>query len=396
MRQHYSRRGFEAPLLGTTPKPARLEGRTDSRPAARAARHYRRLFERAPDGYLSTDSSGTIREANRAAAALVRTTPADLIGRTLGSLVCEEQRRAFRVHLDNLERTRPSGTREWIVRLQPPGAESFEAALAVSLPSPRARDGVGLLWSLRDVTRRRVVERKLKESERRYRRLYDEMVRHRDALRVLSTRFLYAREEEAKRIAHELHDEAGQITAAIHLALAEIEPELPPTGRERLRRVGALVETFEERLRQLSHELRPTILDDLGLGPALAFLAGGFSARAQIEVSVNGSTGGRLDPLVETALYRIVQEALANVGKHARATRVAITLGRVAGSLVCAIRDDGVGFAEEPPGRRGGRATGLGLLGIRERLGALNGRMQILSNPGKGTELRVSVPLRPR
>src|SRR5207302_887841 len=193
--------------------------------------------------------------------------------------------------------------------------------------------------------------------------------------------------------AHELHDEAGQITAAIHLALAEIEPELPPSGRARLRRIGGLVEGVEERLRQLSHELRPTILDDLGLGPALAFLADGFSARTRVAVSVKGSTEGRLDPLVETALYRIVQEALANVGKHARATRAEITLAREKGTLVCAIRDDGVGFDDKRTRRRVGRAAGLGLLGIRERLSALSGQMQILSTPGEGTELRVSVPL---
>jgi signal transduction histidine kinase len=240
------------------------------------------------------------------------------------------------------------------------------------------------------------MEERLKQSERRHRSLYAEMVRHRDALRILSTRSLYAREEEAKRIAHELHDEAGQITAAIHLALAEVALELPPSGRERLRRIGGLIEGVEERLRQLSHELRPSILDDLGLSPALAFLANGFSARTRVAVQVKGSTGGRLDPLVETALYRIVQEALANVGKHARATRADITLSRERGRLVCAVRDDGVGFEHRPVRRRVGRATGLGLLGIRERLGALNGQMQILSSRGEGTELRVSVPLRPR
>jgi PAS domain S-box-containing protein len=396
MRQDSFRQRTKDPALATTSMTAGLHSAPAPRPATWAARHYRLLFEYAPDGYLATDVSGTIREANRAAAILVRAPPGGLVGRTLASFVCDEERRAFRAELHRLKRTRPRGTKEWVVRLRPAGAEPFEAALTVSFLAERLGDGTGLLWSLRDVTRRRRVEEKLKQSERRYRSLYAEVLRHRDALRILSTRSLYAREEEAKRIAHELHDEAGQITAAIHLALAEIEPELLPSGRERLRRIGVLIEGVEERLRQLSHELRPTILDDLGLIPALAFLANGFSARTQVAVAVKGSTGGRLDPLIETALYRIVQEALANVGKHARAARAEITLAREDGKLVCAIRDDGVGFSDRPARRGVGRPAGLGLLGIRERLGALNGQMQILSTPGEGTELRVSVPLRQR
>jgi PAS domain S-box-containing protein len=361
-----------------------------------SARHYRRLFEQAPDGYLATDASGTIREANRAAAILVRLPPRDLLGRTLDSLVCDDQRRAFRSQLHRLRRLPPPRTREWVARLRPAAGEPFEAALTVSFLDGKPDAGIALLWSLRDVTRRRRIEENLKQSERRYRSLYAEVLRHRDALRILSTRSLHAREEEARRIAHELHDEAGQITAAIHLALAEIEPELLPRGRERLRHIGSLIEGIEERLRHLSHELRPTMLDDLGLAPALAFLASGFAARTKLAVAVKGSTGGRLDPLVETAVYRIVQEALANIAKHARATRAEITLAHERGRFLCAIRDDGIGFQGWAANPRVSRATGLGLLGIRERLGALNGQMHILSKPGEGTELRVSVPLRLR
>ena len=362
--------------------------------AGSTARHYRLLFENAPDGYLATDLAGTIREANRAAATLVRLPLAELIGRPLASFVCGEQRERFRARL---RRARPpSGqTREFTVRLLPHEADPFEASLTVSCVAEE-REGIGLLWSLRDVTRRKRVEERLKQSEMRHRLLYAETLRNRDALRTLSTRYLYAREEEARRIAHELHDEAGQITAAIHLALAEVEAELLPSGREQLRHIGSLIEGVESRLRQLSHELRPTVLDDLGLTPALAFLARGFAARTQVAATVKGSTGGRLDPLVETALYRIVQEALANVGKHARSTCAEISLSREDGNLVCSIRDDGIGFDDRFVGRGVGRAAGLGLLGIRERVGALNGKMQIHSNPGEGTELRVSVPLRPR
>src|SRR5262249_44154268 len=176
-----------------------------ARSSAQAARHYRLLFEKAPDGYLATDVSGTIREANPAAATLVHLPPGRLVGRTLASFVCDEQRDGFRRELRRADRAAPGETREWTVRLQPDAADPFEASLTGSCLAQKVKDGIGLLWSLRDVTRRRLVEEKLRQSQRRFRLLYAETLRNRDALRTLSTRYLYAREEEAKRIAHELH-----------------------------------------------------------------------------------------------------------------------------------------------------------------------------------------------
>src|SRR5262249_5288649 len=192
---------------------------------------------------------------------------------------------------------------------------------------------------------------------------------------------------------HQLHDEVAQTTASLHLALEEIERELRPRGREKLRTARALLYGLEERLRQLAHELRPTILDDLGLAPALGFLAEGFTSRSGIMVEVKGELGAdRPEPLIETALYRIVQEALANVGRHARAHRATIRLGRRKDLLVCSIRDDGVGFDPEAAARSGN--GGLGLLGIRERLDALGGRLDVRSAAGRGAELRVTISMR--
>jgi two-component system, NarL family, sensor histidine kinase UhpB len=212
--------------------------------------------------------------------------------------------------------------------------------------------------------------------------------RAQEALRRLNERL----EEEARRIAHALHDEAGQLLASVHLALDEVARELPSPAAERLHAVRPLLDVIEEQLRDLSHELRPTVLDDLGLIPALEFLASGVSKRAGIAVTVEGSTGGRLRPGVETALYRIAQEALTNVTKHARATCASIGLVQQAGLVRCSVRDDGIGF-DLPSllARRG--AQGLGLIGIRERVGALGGSLEISSAPGQGTELVITIPL---
>jgi signal transduction histidine kinase len=201
-----------------------------------------------------------------------------------------------------------------------------------------------------------------------------------------------ALEEEARRIAHALHDEAGQLLASVHIRLEEVASELPPPARARLRDVRELLDQIEAQLRRLSHELRPTILDDLGLHPALDFLAQGVSARAGLAVTVEGSTAGRLPPPIETVLYRIVQEALTNASRHARASRVTVRIERDARAVRCSIRDDGVGF-DAPAVLAQPGTGGLGLIGMRERLAPVGGRLEISSAPGRGTTLAVEVPL---
>ncbi len=217
---------------------------------------------------------------------------------------------------------------------------------------------------------------------------------HRDRLRVLSAESAKAKEAEARRIARELHDEAGQLLAAVHLAVHEMANDLPPARRGHAAKIQRLLDQIEEQLRRLSHELRPTILDNLGLQPALLFLAQGVTGRTGILVPVKGSTEGRLPLPVETAVYRIVQEALTNASKHSRATRVEVELRRKPQAVFCSIRDNGVGFDLERV-LRSADAPGLGLLGIQERLHALGGTLEIVSAPGQGTELRVSIPIEP-
>ena len=201
-----------------------------------------------------------------------------------------------------------------------------------------------------------------------------------------------ALEEEVKRIAHALHDEAGQLLASVHIGLAEVACDLPAHTAQRLHGVRALLDKIEEQLRHLSHELRPTILDDLGLRPALEFLADGVSRRTGLKIVVEGSPDVRLPTPTETAVYRVVQEALTNVTKHARATRVTITIEHGGHFVRWIVRDDGVGFdAPAVLGRRGSR--GLGLIGMQERLHGVGGALEITSTPRGGTQLLISIPV---
>lgn len=198
-------------------------------------------------------------------------------------------------------------------------------------------------------------------------------------------------EDETKRIAHMLHDNATQLLAAVHIGLADMLSDPPNKLDERVKEIRGHLKEIESQLRDLSHELRPTILDDLGLMPALEFLATGIGKRSGLAIGVNGSTAGRLPTAVETTLYRIAQEALVNTAKHAHAKRAVVHVAREPHLVRCAVRDNGVGFDPAEAQTRNGR--GLGLTAIRERLSALGGSLHIHSSSQTGTELLITVPL---
>src|SRR6266436_1642880 len=198
-------------------------------------------------------------------------------------------------------------------------------------------------------------------------------------------------EEEIKRIAYAVHDEAGQLLVAVHLALAEVAQELPKRQQAQFTRIKDLLNEVEKHLRRYSHELRPTILDDLGWIPAIRFLADGVSKRANLPIHIDATVSGRLPTATETTIYRIVQEALTNAVKHAKASNVWIRAWREDFTQCCTIRDDGAGFKV-----RSGQGTlrkGLGLVAMRERVSAVGGTLQIESRPGHGTEVSIRLPL---
>jgi signal transduction histidine kinase len=199
-------------------------------------------------------------------------------------------------------------------------------------------------------------------------------------------------EDQAKRIAAALHGEAAQLLASVHLALAAAATRLPGESAKEILAVRKLLDQIEDRIRRVSHELRPTILDDLGLVPAIEFLADGVSQRWGIPVTVQASIEGGLPPTIETVLYRAAQEGLNNVAKHAQATSAEVTLHQSPRAITCSVRDDGKGFDVAMLGvREGGR--GLGLVEIRERMAALGGTLRVGPAVDFGTEFTVEIPL---
>jgi signal transduction histidine kinase len=209
----------------------------------------------------------------------------------------------------------------------------------------------------------------------------------RDAVR----RVVEAQELERKRLARELHDETGQALTSILLGLKSLEQAIgSEEARKGVESLRALVVSTLQDVRRLAVELRPSALDDFGLGPALERLVDTHRQDASVEVDLEVRLNGeRLPSEIETALYRIVQEALTNVAKHADATRISILLMRKDEAAVLVVEDDGKGF---DPGEI--RPESLGIAGMRERVGLLGGQLRLEGAPGKGTTLAVEVPLR--
>jgi signal transduction histidine kinase len=220
---------------------------------------------------------------------------------------------------------------------------------------------------------------------------FEEVVQARTQLRTLSDRLVEVQETERRAIARELHDEVGQAVSALSLAVGNVSARISPASiedsKEQLRTIRQLAEKTVAVVRDMSLLLRPSMLDDLGLIPALEWQAREVSRNDDIRVTVRAdSIAEELPDEQKTCIYRVVQEALRNVTRHAHANRVEIRLAQNDGLLRLTIHDNGQGFAPE-------REKGVGLLGMQERVRRLNGSFHVDSGPGQGTTVKVDLPV---
>jgi two-component system, NarL family, sensor histidine kinase DevS len=207
-------------------------------------------------------------------------------------------------------------------------------------------------------------------------------------------RVVSAQELERKRLARELHDETGQALTSVLLGLKTVEDARSlDDAKAAAANLRELVVGTLQDVRRLAVELRPKALDDFGLEAALERLAGSFAEQTGIVVDVQTRLDGRLPTEIETALYRIVQEALTNVVKHAQAAKVSILVTPKDGAVAALIEDDGRGFEPGAEGDAGGGGGGLGLVGMTERVSLLGGRLTVESTQGTGTTVVAEVPL---
>lgn len=338
---------------------------------------YRLIAEHATAAVFMIDEQSTILFANPTAEQVFGYTADELHNQSLTLLMAEPLRGR---HEAALARYLSAGRRSahWEgMEVTGRHRSGREIALEVSFGEFRDREGrrrfVGLA---RDVTAR-------KEAEQ--------------ALATLSRRLLEVQEAERRRIAHELHDEVGQALTALKITLHtahQLAPDSPAAPL--LQDAVGQVDRAMQQLRTLSLELRPPMMDDLGLEAALRWLVQGVTERTGLAVQLKADAGGpRLPAELEMACFRVVQEALNNVVKHARASSAVVELRRQGGELHLRVGDDGAGFDAAAARKHAGRGTSLGLLGMEERVLLLGGQFGIESASGEGTDVWARFPLGP-
>jgi signal transduction histidine kinase len=221
----------------------------------------------------------------------------------------------------------------------------------------------------------------------------EKLTASREELRNLSQHLQNFREEERTTIAREIHDELGQLLTALKMDLSWLKGKLPEENRQLLNRTRDMDHHIDETIRtvqRISAELRPGILDDLGLGSAIDWQTQEFQKRSGIICTVENSFDcAALDRGRSTMLFRIVQEALTNISRHSEATRANVTLTETGNELVATITDNGKGISQ----KQLSDSSSIGLIGMRERVRYYNGRVDIDNLPDGGTSVRVTIPL---
>jgi signal transduction histidine kinase len=271
------------------------------------------------------------------------------------------------------------------------------AAEEVALQSLRHRFRQSVEWNLSfalllGLGIAAVTIRRLSTLEKRSASLQRQTEQQRSDLRTLSQKLVRAQEEERRSISRELHDQIGQMLTALQMEfrnLGTLREAPAPEFETHLREGQTLAERTLQAVRNMAMGLRPSMLDDLGLAPALQWQAREFTHRSGIPVALE--IDGALDDLPEayrTCLYRVVQEALTNSARHAAAKEVRVTLHGSEDRVSLTVQDDGKGFDPQAPPRRG-----LGLIGIEERVRELGGEVTVFSQPMKGTVIRAEVPV---
>jgi two-component system, chemotaxis family, sensor kinase Cph1 len=239
------------------------------------------------------------------------------------------------------------------------------------------------------------VEEELRRSEQNYRALSEDLAAANEERAELLHRTVTAQEAERKRIARELHDSIGQYLTALRLGMNAIEPHVASAeADERLTNLKELTAELGGELNRMAWELRPMALDDLGLRSAMTHYLEEWGERARLHVDLEIALDERrLPAAVETVLFRVLQEAITNVVKHSGADRVGVVLEAVDGEVRLIVEDNGRGFARDDHATHAFGMKHLGLLGVRERLALVGGRLEVESAPGDGTTVYVCVPI---
>ena len=339
------------------------------------------IVESAMDAIVVIDEGQKVILFNAAAERIFQRPRATVIGQPLDLLIPERFRRAHRGHVEHFGQTGVTSRTMGLGHVALAGlrASGEEFPMDASISQHREHGRTTYTAIVRDVTRRVRDEEALKRS--------------REEIRSLAMAATTAREQEKSRIARELHDELGQALTALKIDLGWLREKVGGENGAvggKLSAMQALIDSTVAAARRISADLRPLMLDDLGLAAATDWLVQNFSQRTGIACALEADERDLdLQDPYATAVFRVLQESLTNIAKHAGATQVAVRVERREGGIALEVRDNGRGFVVSEPARPGS----FGLLGLRERASLLGGELSIDSTPGQGTIMRMSLPL---
>ena len=349
---------------------------------ARSEARLHGIVDSAMDAIVTIDETQHVVLFNAAAEAMFGCPQAEAIGAPIDRFIPERFRAGHAQHVrefgEHASAARRMGGARVIHGLRRNGDE-FPLEASIS----QATDGGRRIYTviLRDISERVQAHEALRRSQ--------------EELQELSATAHFAREQEKARIARELHDELGQALTMLQMDVAWCKaraPAEPPDFTVRLERMEKLLKTTVAATRRIAADLRPLMLDDLGLVPAVEWLVENFTQRTGVPCALAVADPDLdLPAMHSNAVFRIVQEALTNVAKHAQATRVEVAIGRDGDSLVVRVRDDGAGFPPADPRK----PNSFGLVGLRERAALLRGKAAITSARGAGTTIEVRIPVPP-
>jgi PAS domain S-box-containing protein len=341
----------------------------------------RGILDSAMDSIITVDKNQRVVLFNDAAEAMFGWRRDEAMGTALDNFIPERFRHVHTAHVERFGETRTAarrmgGSLRIVTGLRRNGDE-FPIDASISQIEDSGKRFYTVI--LRDITARLASEEALRRS--------------RDELQALGAAAHMTREQEKSRIARELHDELGQLLTMLQMDVAWCKAALP-YGNEafdtRLDRMEKLLKSTIAATRRIAADLRPLMLDDLGLVPSLEWLVENFSQRTGIACTLSvGEDELALPKAHASAIFRIVQESLTNIAKHAEASHAEIALERDEDELVVRVADDGVGFSPQAPRKPGS----LGLFGLRERASLMGGEASIISAPGEGTSIVVRLPV---
>ncbi len=340
------------------------------REQARLAARLSGLLESAMDGIVTIDASQKVIFYNRAAERMFGWSAVQVVGRPLDMLMPKRFRGAHRDHVAKFGATGVTSRRMGGAVLLGVRANGQEFPIEASISQLDAPEGKLFTVILRDVTER---------------------VRVQEELAAFAAEASGVREQEKARIARELHDELAQSLTVAKMDATWICQHVTDPDAV-LAKLSQVQETLDQAIastRRIAADLRPPVLDDLGLVAAVEWIAAAFTRRHGIRCELDIDDSLDLQEPHATALFRILQESLVNAAKHSRATRVDVRLVRAPGEVVLSVQDDGVGFQPADPRK----PQSLGLVGLRERARLLRGTLALASEPGKGTRIEARVPM---